>query len=135
MAERGLWQDGSGSTSSRTSAPTFNGGDIGRWLPRELAKRRYLELLGRGAETVLEAASGWLEYSEKMLRQEIARLPDGRYETDVGWLDDDGRNRGQPLPIKVAVEIQGDEITFDLTGLGRGADGLQLAVRGTTVSA
>ena len=79
---------------------------------------------------MLEAASGWLEYSEKMLRQEIARLPDGRYETDVGWLDDDGRNRGVPLPIKVAVEIHGDEIPFDFDRSRRTrCDRLQLAVR------
>ena len=51
-----------------------------------------LELLGRyGEETVLGAARAWLEYSERMLRQEIAKVPDGRYETEVGWLDDDGR--------------------------------------------
>ena len=31
-----------------------------------------------------------------MLRQEIAKIPDGVYETEVGWLDDDGRNRGDP---------------------------------------
>ena len=57
-----------------------------------------------------------MDYSERMLRQEIAKVPDGRYETEVGWLDDDGRNRGEQLPVKVAVEIEGDEITFDLTG-------------------
>ena len=57
----------------------------------ELARRRYAELLGRyGEETVLGVARAWLEYSEQMLRQEIAKVPDGRYETDVGWLDDDG---------------------------------------------
>ena len=39
-----------------------------------------------------------------MLRQEIAKVPDGRYETEVGWLDDDGRTRGVQLPVKVAVD-------------------------------
>ena len=63
-------------------------------------------------DTVLGAARGWLDYSERMLRQEIAKVPDGGYETEVGYLDDDGVNRGMKLPVKVAVEIKGDEITY-----------------------
>lgn len=98
--------------------PTYNRGDIEAMIAAcELARRRYLELLERyGRDAVLSAAGGWLDYSERMLRQEIAKLPDGTYETEVGWLDDDGRTRGVPLPVKVAVKIEGDEITFDLTG-------------------
>ncbi len=139
IAERGAWQHGLWKhILENVRTPTFNNGDIRAMVAAcELAKRRYLELLGRyGVETVLGAASGWLEYSEKMLRQEIALLPDGRYETDVGWLDDDGRNRGQPLPIKVAVEIEGDEITFDLTGSSDEVPtGFNSPFEGTTVSA
>ena len=71
-----------------------------------------------------------------MLRAEIAKVPDGRYETDVGWLDDDGVNRGVKLPIKVAVEIEGDEITFDLTGSSDEVPtGFNCPFEGTTVSA
>ena len=63
-------------------------------------------------------------------------MPDGRYETDVGWLDDDGVNRGVKLPIKVAVEIAGDEITFDLTGSSAEVPtGFNCPYEGTTVSA
>jgi 5-oxoprolinase (ATP-hydrolysing) len=117
---------------------TFNNGDIRAMIAAcELAKRRYVELLSRyGKDAVLGAARAWLEYSEQMLRREIARVPDGRYETDLGWLDDDGRNRGKPLPIKVAVEISGDEITFDLTGSsGEVPTGYNCPFEGTTVSA
>jgi 5-oxoprolinase (ATP-hydrolysing) len=118
--------------------PTFNNGDIRAMIAAcELAKRRYGELLDRyGKETVLGAANAWLEYSERMLRAEIAKVPDGRYETDVGWLDDDGVNRGVKLPIKVAVEIAGDEITFDLTGSSAEVPtGFNCPYEGTTVSA
>ena len=81
-------------------------------------------------------ATTWLDYSERMLRQEIAKVPDGLYETEVGWLDDDGRNRGKKLPIKVAVEIEGDEITFDLTGSSAEVPtGYNCPFEGTTVSA
>lgn len=40
----------------------------------ELAKRRFLELLGRyGSGAVLGAARDWIDYSARMLRQEIAK--------------------------------------------------------------
>jgi 5-oxoprolinase (ATP-hydrolysing) len=70
-----------------------------------------------------------------MLRAEIAKVPDGVYEAPVGWLDDDGRNRGVRLPIKVAVGIEGDEITFDLTGSSEQVPtGCNCPLEGTTIS-
>jgi 5-oxoprolinase (ATP-hydrolysing) len=139
IQERGVWQDGLWKhILENVRTPTFNNGDIRAMVAAcELARRRYLELLGRyGAETVLAAARAWLEYSERMLRQEIARVPDGRFETDVGWLDDDGRTRGKRLPIKVAVEIKGDEIVFDLTGSSDEVPtGYNSPFEGTTISA
>jgi 5-oxoprolinase (ATP-hydrolysing) len=139
LQEQGVWQAALWKhILENVRTPTFNNGDIQAMIAAcELAKRRYLELLGRyGRETVLGSARGWLEYSEAMLRQEIAKVPDGRYETEVGWLDDDGANRGKPLPVKVAVEIAGDEITFDLTGSSDEVPtGFNSPFEGTTVSA
>ena len=51
-----------------------------------------------------------------MLRREIAAVPDGVYEADTGYLDDDGKNRGKLLPVKVKVIIEGDNLTIDVTG-------------------
>ncbi len=85
---------------------------------------------------MLGAAADWVAYSERMLRQEIAKVPDGRYETEVGWLDDDGVNRGVKLPVKVAVEIKGDELTIDLTGSSDEVPtGFNCPYEGTTLSA
>ena len=54
----------------------------------------------------------------------------------MGWLDDDGVNRGQKLPVQIAVEIKGDEITFDLTGSSAEVPtGYNCPFEGTTVSA
>ena len=134
LQEKGVWQEGLWRhILENVRTPTYNNGDIRAMIAAcELAKRRYVELLGRyGRETVLGAARGWLDYSERMLRQEIAKVPDGRYETEVGWLDDDGVNRGVKLPVKVAVEINGDEITYRPDRLERrGAERLQLPLRG-----
>jgi 5-oxoprolinase (ATP-hydrolysing) len=139
LAERGVRQDALFKhILENTRTPTHNRGDIEAMIAAcELARRRYLELLGRyGSEAVLGAASDWVDYSERMLRQEIAKVPDGRYETEVGWLDDDGVHRGVKLPVKVAVEIHGDELTIDLTGSSDEVPtGFNCPYEGTTLSA
>ena len=56
-----------------------------------------------------------MDYTERVLRQRIAAIPDGEYRAE-GFLDDDGRNRDVRLPIKVCVRIKGDGIEVDLTG-------------------
>ncbi|WCB94916.1 hypothetical protein DSM104299_03656 [Baekduia alba] len=121
-----------------TRTPTHNKGDIEAMIAAcDLARRRYVGLLDAyGAEAVAEAGAYWISYSERMLRQEIAKVPDGTYETEVGWLDDDGRNRGVKLPVKVKVVVSGDEITFDLTGSSDEVPtGYNCPFEGTTVSA
>jgi 5-oxoprolinase (ATP-hydrolysing) len=121
-----------------TRTPTYNRGDIEAMIAAcELARRRYLELLRRyGKEAVLGAARSWIDYSERMLRQEIDKVPDGVYETDTGWLDDDGRNRGVQLPVNVKVIVEGDELTIDLTGSSDEVPtGYNCPFEGTTVSA
>ena len=139
LQDRGVWQAGLWKhILENVRTPSFNNGDIRAMIAAcELAARRYAELLSRyGQETVLGVARSWLDYSEHMLRQEIAKVPDGRYETEVGWLDDDGVNRGVKLPVKIAVVIEGDEITFDLTGSSNEVPtGFNCPFEGTTVSA
>ncbi|MDP6474331.1 MAG: hydantoinase B/oxoprolinase family protein [Alphaproteobacteria bacterium] len=118
--------------------PTHNKGDIEAMIAAcELASRRYVELVGRyGKQAVAMAGRYWMDYSEQVLRREIAKIPDGEYETDVGFLDDDGVNRGKKLPVKVKVIIAGDEITYDLTGSSDEVPtGFNVAFEGTTLSA
>src|SRR5439155_18610242 len=110
LSEKGISQDALWKhILENTRTPTYNRGDVEAMIAAcELAKTRYLELLGRyGKEAVLRAARDWIDYSERMLRQEIAKLPDGVYGPEEGWLDDDGRNRGVQLPVKVKVIVEG----------------------------
>lgn len=95
-----------------------NEGDVEAMIASaQVGKRRFLELIERyGLETVQIACNKWMDYSEKMLRAEIEKIPDGIYTAPTAWLDDDGRNYGKPLRIEVSVEIQGSDITVDLTG-------------------
>ena len=81
-----------------------------------LGVKRFIELLERyGKDTILRASEQLMAYTERVLRQRIAEIPDGEYRAE-GFLDDDGKNRGVRLPIKVCVRVKGDSIEIDLTG-------------------
>jgi N-methylhydantoinase B/oxoprolinase/acetone carboxylase alpha subunit len=97
---------------------TMNRGDMNAMLAAcELGKDRFLRLVRRyGADVVMSAAYDWMDYSERMLRAEIEKIPDGVYGPVVGWLDDDARTRGVRLRVETRVVVEGDEITIDLTG-------------------
>ena len=97
---------------------TMNRGDMNAMLAAcRLGRDRFLRLVERyGAETVMSAAYEWMDYSERMLRAEIAKIPDGEYSAPTGWLDDDARNRGVRLRVETKVVVEGDSITIDLTG-------------------
>ncbi|GAB3680638.1 hydantoinase B/oxoprolinase family protein [Saccharopolyspora tripterygii] len=123
---------------ANTRTPTHNAGDLEAMMAAcDLAQRRFLDLVTRyGRDSVLDAGRSWIDYSERMLRSRIAEVPDGEYETDVGYLDDDGRNHGEKLPIKVKVIVSGDEITYDLTGSSpQVPTAYNCPYEGTTVSA
>jgi N-methylhydantoinase B len=64
----------------------------------------------------LAAVQRFWDQSDRAVRAIIKGMPDGRYEAE-SFLDDDGVNKGSPLPIKVVVIIAGDSMTVDLSGL------------------
>ena len=81
-----------------------------------LGAKRFAELMDRyGRQMVLDATQQLMDYTERVLRQRIAAIPDGEYRAE-GFLDDDGKNRDVRLPIKVCVRVKGDDIEIDLTG-------------------
>ena len=139
LADKGVWQTALyRHILENMRTPTHNKGDMQAMIAAcELAKRRLTELLDRyGKDSVLGAAGDWIAYSERMLRAEIAKIPDGVYGPESGWLDDDGRNYGKRLPVVVTVTIDGDELTVDLTGSSDEVPtGYNVPFQGTTVSA
>ena len=74
---------------------TMNRGDMNAMLAAcQLGRDRFLRLVDRyGIETVMSAAYDWMDYSERMLRAEIAKIPDGTYGPVVGLA---GRRRAEP---------------------------------------
>ena len=76
--------------------PEANTGDLEAMIACcRLGANRFTELISRyGIDVVMSACELWLDYSEKRLRSEIAKLPDGEYRAPRGWLEDDGKNFG-----------------------------------------
>ena len=88
----------------------------------DVAARRLGELVERyGADTLSACFEALHAASESAMRAAIRALPDGVW-TGEDWLDDDGVD-DRPLPIRVRVEIRGDEATFDFTGTAPQARG------------
>ena len=56
------------------------------------------------------------DQSERAARKAIASVPDGTYSAESA-MDDDGLNRGRPIPLRIKVIIKGDEMTVDLSEL------------------
>lgn len=97
--------------------PDMNAADIEAMIAAvRTGGSRFLALTVRHTvATVMGAAHYWMDYSERRLRAEIAKIPDGDYQAE-SWLDDDGRNWGKPLRVNVTVRKRGDAIQIDLTG-------------------
>jgi N-methylhydantoinase B len=77
--------------------------------------RRVLELVEKyGVRSVVSAMEEFLDYGERMTRQELAKLPHGVYEAE-DVVESDGRGNG-PFRIKVKVTLSADKVTADFTG-------------------
>lgn len=97
--------------------PELSFGDMAAQVAAcELSARRFLDLIGRYGWPVVEGCIERIwDQSEAMVRQQIASLPNGRYEAE-SFLDDDGIDPDHVLPIKVAVTIRDEELEIDFTG-------------------
>ncbi len=84
-----------------------------------IGAERFLELVERYGIDVVEAACAHaMGYAERLMRQAIARVPDGVYKAQTfidGYLDSNDPG-AKELPLVVTLTVTGDEITVDLTG-------------------
>jgi N-methylhydantoinase B len=106
---------------SRMRNPDERRGDLRAQLAaHRLAERRLDELCERRGQETVEAAMDELhDYSERLVRAAIARLPDGRFEAvDVLEPVDGGE-----LELRAAVTIAGDELEIDFAGTAAQHDG------------
>jgi N-methylhydantoinase B len=88
-------------------------GDIEAQLGGCLQGRDLMAALARkyGCATFLTALATILDDCERSARAKISAIPDGTYEAESA-LDDDGMG-SEPVPIKVRIIVDGDEMTVD----------------------
>ena len=86
-------------------------------------ERRFLDMLARyGRDGVLTSIRAIMDQSEAIARERVSAMPDGVYEAQ-SFMDDDGINVGQRVPIKVKVIVKGDRMTVDLTDVSKQVQG------------
>ncbi len=72
--------------------------------------------------------------TERIIRKEIKAIPDGIYRgQSIAYYD--GVREGSEMTIKLAVSIEGDEVTFDFTGSSEQTPGFVNAPYSATASA
>jgi N-methylhydantoinase B len=89
---------------------------LAQFAAAQVGKRGLEKLVQRyGADEVDAYMQELLDYAERMTRQEIKAWPKGTYRF-LDHIDDDGFS-DQPIPIKVAITVNGDgTLLVDYTG-------------------
>ncbi len=101
-----------------------------------VGEQRVLELAAKyGMQSLAAWGEELLDYSERLVRAELQKMPAGIFDAD-DWLDDDGVNDN---PIRIAVRLRIDpaigEIDVDFAGSSGQVAGAVNAVRAITLSA
>lgn len=118
--------------ASRT--PDERRGDLlAQLAANTLGTKRLCEQIALRGAALHTASAALMDYSERILRAQLAALPDGtwRFE-DV--IEDDGQG-ARDIPIVCAITIQGDQVTLDLTESGDQVIGPLNVPRAVTLSA
>jgi N-methylhydantoinase B len=92
-------------------------GDIGAQLAAcHTAEAELIVTLTRfGTERVDHLMAAVIEHTERLTRAAIRQAPDGEFSfRDV--IDDDGIDRGKPIPLVVTVRKAGERLSVDWTG-------------------
>ena len=72
-------------------------------------------MIGRyGPDTFARCTADLIDYTERLVRAEIASWPDGSH-TFVDYMDSDGVG-GPPVRLQVEITVAGDELRADFTG-------------------
>src|SRR3954471_9784623 len=86
-------------------------------------EKRFMEMMKKyGRDEVLDGIAAIMDQSEAVARERVRAMPDGVYEAE-SFMDDDGINVGQRVPINVKVVVAGDKMTVDLSGVSKQVQG------------
>ncbi|MGD0368083.1 MAG: hydantoinase B/oxoprolinase family protein [Acidobacteriaceae bacterium] len=101
-----------------------------------VGEQRILEMVAKYGEARLRALTDeLLDYSERLVRAQLRRMPAGEFSAE-DWLDDDGID-DQPIRIRVRIQIDPgvESILVDFSGSSPQVTGSVNAVRAITLSA
>jgi N-methylhydantoinase B len=99
-----------------------------------LGERRLLELLDKyGKDTVLVCVEEMLNRTEKAVRAEIAKWPEGTWSAEAKT-DDDGATMGVPVSVRCNLTIKDGELTFDFSNSDAQVKGMTNSYYPTTMS-
>ncbi len=120
---------------SNSRLPTSLYGDMnGQVGALDLGYKRLEALLTEyGAETVRAGLTELRERAARLMRANIADLPDGRYSAE-DWLDNDGIV-DEPLKIGLDLMIAGDRMTLDFSRTAKACQGPVNIALSTAVAA
>ena len=102
--------------------PEERRGDLGSQIAANRRAVARLRALAEkyGTQTLIDAMGEVMDYSERMMRTLLARLPDGTstFEDfcDGDGIVEEGETEDQPFTIRMAVTKTGDSIAVDFTG-------------------
>jgi N-methylhydantoinase B len=103
--------------ASNTRAPDMIIGDLqAQAEATRVAEREILRLVEKyGKPTIMTAFSEVQDYVEILTRRRIEEMPDGVWETE-DYIDYDPSIGEGLIPIKVKMTIEGDQLSYDLSG-------------------
>ena len=109
-------------------------GDLSAQLMANLAGiTRLGELIDKyGPKLVQSYGSALMDYSERMMQETIASIPDGTYRFE-DFLDDDGQDAAM-IPVSLEMKVQGKTASLDFTASADQVRGSVNAVRAITMS-
>ena len=136
LVRSGEWQrDIAEMILANVRTPGEREGDLlAQWMAIRRGRERLAEAVRRyGAARIRRNMDALKNYSERMMRATLERLPEGTYEFE-DFLDDDGLGSG-PVPIRVSIRLRGGEAEVDFAGSGAQTPGPVNANYAVTVSA
>ena len=86
-----------------------------------------------GIDQLREQIALLFDATEKMVRAEIGRIPDGQYN-GASWMYYDGIHDGSRFKISLTVTVKDDEIYFDYTGTDSQTEGFANAPLSASMS-
>jgi len=119
---------------SNVRTPEIRLGDLRAQMAANLlGKQRVLELVDRyGVETLHEAMEEIMNYSERRMRIEVSKMPEGSYSAE-DYLENTGTSN-KKVKIRVTITAKKDQLLIDYTGTDDQVDGPVNAVLGVTQS-